>query len=58
MCLEENNLAEADEKRECIDLLKAMLKWDERERITPGEIFTHPFITRNHLNNSAYLNYW
>ncbi|XP_040887771.1 homeodomain-interacting protein kinase 2-like [Toxotes jaculatrix] len=37
---------ESEETEECIDLLKAMLKVDPDERITPREVLTHPFITR------------
>lgn len=49
MRLEENNRAEAKEREQCIKLLKAMLKTDGDERITPYEVFTHPFITKDYL---------
>ncbi|KAI3353248.1 hypothetical protein L3Q82_019780, partial [Scortum barcoo] len=55
MRLEEDNMAEADERRECIELLKAMLRWDEKERITPSEILAHPFITVKYLSSSSHL---
>lgn len=56
---EKNNIGEADEWRECIELLKAMLKWDERERITPSEILAHPFITMSYLSSSSsHLSSW
>lgn len=58
MRLEENKTSEADEMSECIDLLKAMLKWDAAERITPREVLAHPFITRSYLNNTSSLNNW
>lgn len=32
------------EKGEGIELLKSMLKWDAKERITPQDILKHPFI--------------
>ncbi|XP_040911065.1 homeodomain-interacting protein kinase 1-like [Toxotes jaculatrix] len=34
-----------EEKETCIDLLKAMLKVDPDQRITPREVLAHPFIT-------------
>ncbi|XP_044063986.1 homeodomain-interacting protein kinase 1-like isoform X2 [Siniperca chuatsi] len=55
MRLEKDNPTEADERRECIELLKAMLKWDEKERITPNGILHHPFITKSYLNSSSHL---
>ncbi|XP_071322640.1 homeodomain-interacting protein kinase 1-like isoform X2 [Trachinotus anak] len=55
MRLEWDNVTEADERRECIELLKAMLKWDGKERITPSGILNHPFITRSYLNRSFHL---
>uniref|UniRef100_A0A672IKB6 Protein kinase domain-containing protein n=1 Tax=Salarias fasciatus TaxID=181472 RepID=A0A672IKB6_SALFA len=36
---------------ECVALLKAMLQWDAKERITPEGIMNHPFITRSYVNN-------
>ncbi|XP_032374018.1 uncharacterized protein LOC116690906 [Etheostoma spectabile] len=51
-CLEKDNATEADERWECIELLKAMLKWTEKERITPSGILNHPFITMSYLNSS------
>ncbi|XP_051814134.1 homeodomain-interacting protein kinase 1-like [Acanthochromis polyacanthus] len=50
---ETDNPAEADERRECIELLKAMLRWDEDDRITPSGILNHPFITKSYLNSSS-----
>ncbi|XP_039978799.1 homeodomain-interacting protein kinase 2-like [Xiphias gladius] len=55
MRLEMDNLEEADERRECIELLKAMLQWDGNERITPAGILNHPFITKSYLNSSSHL---
>ncbi|GAA6215436.1 homeodomain-interacting protein kinase 1-like isoform X1 [Lates japonicus] len=52
---ERDNETEADERRECTELLKAMLTWDERERITPAGILHHPFITKSFLNSSSHL---
>ncbi|KAL7371170.1 hypothetical protein ABVT39_020898 [Epinephelus coioides] len=42
--LEPKNSAEAVERAQYIDLLKAMLKLDGTERISPTEVLTHPFI--------------
>ncbi|XP_030259461.1 homeodomain-interacting protein kinase 2-like isoform X2 [Sparus aurata] len=42
---ETNNEAEAED---CIELLKAMLKIDPNERITPREVASHPFITKDY----------
>ncbi|XP_042368583.1 homeodomain-interacting protein kinase 2-like [Plectropomus leopardus] len=50
------NMVEADERKECIDLLKAMLRLDPNERITPGQVLAHPFITRGTLNQSTKAN--
>ncbi|KAI3369730.1 hypothetical protein L3Q82_024397 [Scortum barcoo] len=47
MRLEEENGAEAEERDQCVELLKAMLTWDQKERITPKDILAHPFITRS-----------
>ncbi|XP_059196235.1 homeodomain-interacting protein kinase 1-like [Centropristis striata] len=52
MRLEENNETEAEDREQCIELLKAMLTWDEKERITPDEILNHPFITKSYLRSS------
>ncbi|XP_051801950.1 uncharacterized protein LOC127533324 [Acanthochromis polyacanthus] len=53
VCSETDNPVEADERRECIELLEAMLQWDEKDRITPSGILNHPFITRSYLNSSS-----
>ncbi|XP_047425238.1 homeodomain-interacting protein kinase 4-like [Mugil cephalus] len=50
-----DNVTEADERRECIELLKAMLQWDEKDRITPRDILNHPFITKSYLSSPADL---
>lgn len=55
MRLERDNVTEADERRDCIELLKAMLKWDERERIIPSGILSHPFITQSYLHSISHL---
>ncbi|XP_059214849.1 homeodomain-interacting protein kinase 2-like [Centropristis striata] len=46
MRLERKNKSEAVERKQCIDLLEAMLNLDEAERITPIGILTHPFIAK------------
>ncbi|XP_036934674.1 homeodomain-interacting protein kinase 1-like [Acanthopagrus latus] len=53
MRLEENNEAEATEREQCIELLKAMLKTGEDERIAPCQVLTHAFITKDYPNNVA-----
>ncbi|KAM8889031.1 homeodomain-interacting protein kinase 2-like isoform 1-T1 [Synchiropus picturatus] len=40
--------AEAEEWHACVDLLMAMLNWDDEERISPAEVLIHPFITMNY----------
>ncbi|XP_030280905.1 homeodomain-interacting protein kinase 2-like isoform X2 [Sparus aurata] len=50
MRLEEKNNSEAVEREQCIELLKAMLEIDPDERITPSEVLTHPFITKDYPN--------
>ncbi|XP_068994805.1 homeodomain-interacting protein kinase 2-like [Embiotoca jacksoni] len=37
--------SEVEDGGRCFDLLKAMLKFNEAERIRPNQILTHPFIT-------------
>ncbi|XP_030290664.1 homeodomain-interacting protein kinase 1-like isoform X2 [Sparus aurata] len=49
--LEENNLAEAEEREQCIELLKAMLTVAYWERITPRKVLAHPFITKYYPND-------
>ena len=49
MRLEGKNNAEAIEREQCVELLKAMLEIDPDERITPREVLTHPFITKDFL---------
>ncbi|XP_028458325.1 homeodomain-interacting protein kinase 1-like isoform X2 [Perca flavescens] len=46
--LERKNKSEAVEREQCIELLEAMLKLDEMERITPREVLTHPFIAKGY----------
>ncbi|XP_026209100.1 homeodomain-interacting protein kinase 2-like isoform X2 [Anabas testudineus] len=53
LSLENLNIVTADERKECIDLLKAMLHIDARERITPHQVLNHPFITRGTLQHSS-----
>ena len=48
MRLEKNNKTEAVEREQCVELLKAMLKVNADERITPREVLAHPFITKNY----------
>ncbi|XP_030290887.1 homeodomain-interacting protein kinase 1-like [Sparus aurata] len=50
MRLEENNLTEAVEREQCIELLKAMQTVVDWERITPREVLSHPFITKDYPN--------
>ncbi|CAJ1075849.1 homeodomain-interacting protein kinase 2 isoform X1 [Xyrichtys novacula] len=42
-----------DEKKACIDLLKAMLQMDPSKRITPSQVLAHPFITRGNFQQSS-----
>ncbi|KAL7396582.1 hypothetical protein ABVT39_008200 [Epinephelus coioides] len=51
--MEQLNVVEAAEKEECIDLLKAMLRMDSNERITPSQVLAHPFIRRGTLQPSS-----
>ncbi|XP_068164942.1 homeodomain-interacting protein kinase 3-like, partial [Antennarius striatus] len=53
MRLEENNAAEAVEREQCIELLKAMLAMDPDKRITPQEVLQHPFITNCNITASC-----
>ncbi|XP_030278368.1 ERI1 exoribonuclease 2 isoform X3 [Sparus aurata] len=53
MRLEKNNKTEVVEREQCVELLKAMLKVNADERITPPEVLTHPFITKNYPSNDA-----
>ncbi|XP_030278736.1 homeodomain-interacting protein kinase 2-like isoform X3 [Sparus aurata] len=53
MRLEKNNKTEAVEREQCVELLKAMLKVNADERITPREVLAHPFITKNYPSNNA-----
>ncbi|KAI3357281.1 hypothetical protein L3Q82_015726, partial [Scortum barcoo] len=55
MRLEDENMSEAEERSDCIELLKAMLRWDEKERITPTEILAHPFITRTYPGSTSHI---
>ncbi|XP_049440175.1 homeodomain-interacting protein kinase 2-like [Epinephelus fuscoguttatus] len=50
---EQLNVVEVAEKEECIDLLKAMLRMDSNERITPSQVLAHPFIRRGNLQHSS-----
>ncbi|KAL7388791.1 hypothetical protein ABVT39_020739 [Epinephelus coioides] len=47
------SMVEVDERKECIDLLKAMLEMDPDERITPRQVLAHPFITRGTLHHPS-----
>ncbi|XP_043999941.1 homeodomain-interacting protein kinase 1-like isoform X2 [Gambusia affinis] len=44
--LKYEKLAATVERRECIALIKAMLRWDAKKRITPKGILKHSFIVR------------
>ncbi|XP_054908367.1 homeodomain-interacting protein kinase 1-like isoform X2 [Poeciliopsis prolifica] len=44
--LKYEKLAATDERRECIALMKAMLHWDAKKRITPKGILSHSFIVQ------------
>ncbi|XP_044199465.1 homeodomain-interacting protein kinase 1-like isoform X1 [Thunnus albacares] len=46
------NDAEAKEWTQCIELLKAMLRVDANERITPSEVLNHLFITQSYINET------
>ncbi|XP_067462125.1 homeodomain-interacting protein kinase 1-like [Thunnus thynnus] len=48
---QEDSCDEAVDWEKCTELLKAMLKINEAERITPSEVLTHPFIAQG-CNNS------
>ncbi|XP_029284063.1 uncharacterized protein LOC115006132 isoform X3 [Cottoperca gobio] len=52
---QEDNVTEADERRECMELLKEMVAWDERERITPADVLNHPFITKSYIHSTSRL---
>ncbi|XP_028290921.1 homeodomain-interacting protein kinase 2-like [Gouania willdenowi] len=41
------------ERIECIKLLKAMLHWDAKKRITPMGILNHPFITKSYIKEDS-----
>ena len=43
--LENENMFEAEERKQCVELLKLLLVMDWRKRITPAEVLSHPFIT-------------
>ncbi|KAK5859386.1 hypothetical protein PBY51_020945 [Eleginops maclovinus] len=47
--LKKLRVLEADERKECIDLLKAMLHVEANKRITPSEVLQHPIIGRGRL---------
>ncbi|KAL7398285.1 hypothetical protein ABVT39_007225 [Epinephelus coioides] len=51
--MEQLNVVEAAEKEECIDLMKAMLRMDSNERITPSQVLAHPFIRRGNLHHRS-----
>ena len=53
MRLEENNLTEAVEREQCIEVLKAMLTVVDWERIIPREVLTHLFITKDYPKCSS-----
>ncbi|XP_008421938.1 homeodomain-interacting protein kinase 2-like [Poecilia reticulata] len=44
--LKYEKLAATEERRECIALMRAMLQWDAKKRITPKGILRHSFIVR------------
>ncbi|CAK6976910.1 homeodomain-interacting protein kinase 1-like isoform X2 [Scomber scombrus] len=49
-CWKKQN-TDAEDLDKCIALLKAMLKMDAAERITPSGVLTHPFIGGGHHNS-------
>ncbi|XP_030269661.1 homeodomain-interacting protein kinase 1-like [Sparus aurata] len=53
--LEENNPTEAVEREQCIELLKAMLTVHPSRRITPRQVLTHPFITKDYPNVQTHV---
>ncbi len=50
---EMDNNTEAEEREQCIELLKAMLEMDPRKRITPSEVLSHPFIDPTAWNHGS-----
>lgn len=48
--LSEELESDAEEWKQCVHLLKAMLQVDASKRITPSEVLNHPFITKSYLN--------
>ena len=53
MRLEKDNKNEIEEREQCIELLKAMLRVDAKERITPRGVLAHPFITNGSLASAS-----
>ncbi|XP_049417475.1 homeodomain-interacting protein kinase 1-like [Epinephelus fuscoguttatus] len=51
--IELRDMMELTERIEYTDLLKAMLRMDSSERITPSQVLAHPFITRGTLQPSS-----
>ncbi|KAL7377955.1 hypothetical protein ABVT39_006608 [Epinephelus coioides] len=51
--IELRDMMEPAERIEYTDLLKAMLRMDSSERITPSQVLAHPFITRGTLQPSS-----
>ncbi|XP_041967391.1 homeodomain-interacting protein kinase 3a isoform X1 [Alosa sapidissima] len=52
-----DQLAEKADRREFVDLLKAMLLIDADQRLTPGDALTHPFLTMQHLFDFPHSNH-
>ncbi|XP_050928044.1 homeodomain-interacting protein kinase 2 [Lates calcarifer] len=50
IALSEELESDAEEWKQCVHLLKAMLQVDASKRITPSEVLNHPFITKSYLN--------
>lgn len=51
-----DQLAEKADRREFVDLLKAMLLIDADQRLAPGDALTHPFLTMQHLFDFPHSN--
>ncbi|XP_063758740.1 homeodomain-interacting protein kinase 3-like [Eleginops maclovinus] len=44
------NSPASEDRAACVELLQEILQVDQKERITPAQILTHPFTTRSYLS--------
>lgn len=44
-----------DQRKESVESVKTMLKWDVKERIAPGGILSCPFITKYCLSRIMHI---